>query len=67
MFYLASLHGRKSNVSKELSTGRGCEVERGSVQVSVLLSDHVRVDLPKLKGFDIHWLISIVLAEDLHH
>ena len=32
-----------------------------------VIVNHVRVDLPKLKGFDIHWLVPIVLAEDFHH
>ena len=43
--HLTSLHGRESNVSKELGTGRGGEVKRGSVKVGVLLSNHIRVDL----------------------
>merc|ERR1712106_645899 len=30
---LAALHGRKSNIGKELSTGRGSEVERCFVQI----------------------------------
>ena len=56
--HLASLHGRESDVSKELSAGGGCEVERSSVEVGVLLSDGVRVDL--LENF-----IESKLAETL--
>ena len=43
--YLASLHGGEGNVSKELGAGRRGEVKRSSVEVSVLISDHVGVDL----------------------
>lgn len=34
---LYCLHGRKSNVCKELSTGTGSEVERGTILVGILL------------------------------
>ena len=58
LLYLAWLHGRESNVSKELSWSRGGQVETGSVEEGVLLSNHVGVDL-------LEHLVESKLAETL--
>merc|ERR1712116_37071 len=39
------LHGGEGDVSEELSRGRGCQVESGHVEVGVLLSHGVSVNL----------------------
>ena len=55
---LARLHGREGDVSKELRAGRGSQVERGPVQIGVLLSDHARVEV-------LEELIETKLADSL--
>ena len=56
--HLAALHGRESNVSEELSAGRGSQVEAGSVQEGVLLSHSVAVQV-------LEDLVEAELAETL--
>ena len=43
--YLDRLHGREGDVGEELGRGRGRQVQGGSVQVGLLLSQHTGVDV----------------------
>merc|ERR1719317_768421 len=43
--HLTGLHGGEGDVGEELSRGRGCQVESGHVEVGVLLSHGVSVNL----------------------
>ena len=56
--HLARLHGGEGNVSEELSRGGRCQVESGHVEVSVLLSHGIAIDL-------LEDLIEAKLAETL--
>ena len=43
--YLARFHRRQSNVSEELGRGRGGQVERGLVEIGILLTHGITVQL----------------------
>ena len=43
--HLTGLHGGEGDVGEELSRGRGCQVESGHVEVGVLLSHGVGIEL----------------------
>ena len=55
---LHALHGGQGNVGEELSAGRGGQVQRGTVQVGVLLTHSVTVDV-------LEHLVEAELAETL--
>ena len=54
--YLASLHGGKGNISKELSGCRGSEVQGGAVQVGILLTHSIAIQ-------DLEDLVETELAD----
>ena len=56
--HLNRLHGAEGDVGKELGRGGGCEVQRGPVQVGVLLAQDARVDV-------LEHLVEAELAETL--